>query len=73
MLSDRRLGRNLKGMNKSNMTEIENSIWSSIDREIQLYQNGLEYNKEKESLQEMLRVRKLQILKEMRNLECRSN
>ena len=68
MLSDRRLGRNLKGMNKSNMTEIENSIWSSIDREIQLYQNGLEYNKEKESLQEMLRVRKLQILKEMKNL-----
>jgi hypothetical protein len=30
MMSDRRLGRNLKGMNKSNLNEIEQSIWGIV-------------------------------------------
>lgn len=30
MMADRRLGKNLKGMNKSNLQEIENGVWSII-------------------------------------------
>lgn len=32
MMSDRRLGKNLKGMNKSNLTEIENGVWTVLER-----------------------------------------
>lgn len=32
MMADRRLGKNLKGMNRSNLTEIENTIWSVVER-----------------------------------------
>lgn len=39
MLNDRRLGKNLKGLNKSNMVEIENCIWKSLLREAELYTN----------------------------------
>lgn len=39
MLNERRLGKNLKGMNKSNMVEIEGVIWSSLSREIEIYKN----------------------------------
>jgi hypothetical protein len=38
-MAERRLGRNLKGMNKSNLIEIENEIWGVIDREANLYGN----------------------------------
>ena len=39
MQLERRLGKNLKGLNKGNLTEIENHIWGSIIREIELYKN----------------------------------
>ena len=32
MLADRRLGKNLKGMNKSLLSEIENSVWQGVER-----------------------------------------
>ena len=38
MLADRRLGKNLKGINKSIMQEIESSIWPTIEREVTLFQ-----------------------------------
>ena len=44
LLAEKRLGRNLKGMNKSNMEEIEKHIWSSLEREVALYQNERKYN-----------------------------
>jgi hypothetical protein len=47
MLSERRLGKNLKGMNKSNLAEIENTIWSSLEREVSLYQNEKAYSRQK--------------------------
>jgi len=47
MLCDRRLGKNLKGLNKDNMIEIENHIWANIVREIDLYKNDQEYNQGK--------------------------
>jgi hypothetical protein len=43
MLAEKRLGRNLKGMNKSNMEEIERAIWSSLERELAIYQNERKY------------------------------
>jgi hypothetical protein len=39
MMAERRLGKNLKGMNKSNLLEIENALWSVIEREACLYKN----------------------------------
>lgn len=39
MLNERRLGRNLKGLNKSNLAEIETAIWKTLTREIDLYKN----------------------------------
>lgn len=50
MLSDRRLGKNLKGMNKANLQEIENGLWSIIERESNLYINELEYERQKKQL-----------------------
>lgn len=37
MINDRRLGPNLKGMNKANMMEIESAGWNAILREIGFY------------------------------------
>lgn len=39
MFHERRLGKNLKGLNKDNAVEIENQIWSCLLREIDLYKN----------------------------------
>jgi hypothetical protein len=39
MLNERRLGKNLKGLNKSNLAEIETAIWKSLLREVELYKN----------------------------------
>lgn len=50
MVDDRRLGRNLKGMNRANMMEIENAAWSAIIREIDLYKNNKLYKKNREAL-----------------------
>ena len=50
MINDRRLGRNLKGMNRANMMEIENAGWSAIIREIDLYKNNKQYKKNREVL-----------------------
>ena len=50
MINDRRLGRNLKGMNRANMIEIENAGWSAILREIDLYKNNKQYKQNREVL-----------------------
>lgn len=50
MMSDRRLGKNLKGMNKSNLTEIENMIWSVVEREANLYKTEIAYSQHKQQL-----------------------
>ena len=44
MLTDRRLGKNLKGINKSIMQEIETAIWQSIEREATLFQLNTIYH-----------------------------
>lgn len=61
MMGDRRLGKNLKGMNKSNLTEVENTIWTVIEREANLYLNELEYTNKKKQLEHELRTRKQQL------------
>lgn len=58
MMTDRRLGRNLKGMNKSNLVEIENIIWPTVEREANLYHNDLDYTRQKQQLSTDLRRRK---------------
>lgn len=58
MYNDRRLGKNLKGMNKDNCIEIENQIWGCLIREIDLYNNEQEYKKSKEELKGILAQRK---------------
>lgn len=50
MINERRLGRNLKGLNKANMMEIESAGWSAITREIDLYKNYKQYKKNREGL-----------------------
>lgn len=60
-MGDRRLGKNLKGMNKSNLTEVENTIWTVIEREANLYLNELEYTNKKKQLEHELRTRKQQL------------
>ncbi len=45
MLADRRLGKALKGINKGILTEIENTIWTSVEREVTLYQLDRMYEK----------------------------
>ena len=65
MLADRRLGKGLKGINKGILTEIENSIWTSIEREVTLYQLDRMYEKEKTSLEKELRERREEIARQM--------
>jgi hypothetical protein len=43
MISERRLGKNLKGLNKSNLAEIEAAVWQSLTREVDLYKNEKEF------------------------------
>lgn len=45
MLGERRLGKGLKGINKGILTEIENIIWQSLEREVSLYQLDKVYEK----------------------------
>ncbi len=45
MLADRRLGKGLKGINKGILTEIENGIWPTLEREVTLYQLDKMYEK----------------------------
>lgn len=61
MMADRRLGKNLKGMNKSNLVEVENCICSVIEREANLYLNELEYTNKKKQLENDLKIRKEQL------------
>lgn len=68
MMSDRRLGKNLKGMNKSNLAEIEGIIWNIIEREANLYLNEIEYERQKKQLENDLRVRKEQLKEEIGKL-----
>ncbi len=65
MISDRRLGKNLKGMNKSNLNEIENGIWGIVEREANLYHNDLDYTRQKQQLQADLKRRKEELLVEL--------
>ena len=68
MMSDRRLGKNLKGMNKSNLAEIENSIWNIVEREASLYQNELDYTRQKQQLKTDLQRRKEELMQEISRL-----
>lgn len=61
MLAERRLGRGLKGINKGILTEIENLIWTTLEREVSLYQLDKLYNKEKTALQTELQQRRREI------------
>lgn len=58
MMADRRLGKNLKGMNKSNLQEIENGVWSIIEREASLYLTEIEYNRQRKTLMGEINSRK---------------
>lgn len=62
MMTDRRLGKNLKGMNKSNLIEIENNIWNIIEREASLYLGELDYQRQKKQLMGELTSRKKELL-----------
>ena len=72
MLYERRLGKNLKGLNKGNMIEIENQIWSGIVREIDLYKNELDYIKGKEEFQSVLAQRKNEIIMELDKIKAKT-
>lgn len=72
MLTERRIGKNLKGMNKSIMQEIEGAIWSTLEREITLYQLNKMYYLEKEELERQLADRRIQIQHEIEALSSRS-
>lgn len=37
MLADRRIGKNLKGINRDLLTEIENNMWANLEREVTLF------------------------------------
>jgi hypothetical protein len=37
LVAERRLGKNLKGINKGLLAEIEGYIWQSLERETSLY------------------------------------
>lgn len=67
-MADRRLGKNLKGMNKSNLAEIEGIIWNILEREANLYLNEIEYERQKKQLENDLRVRKEQLKEEIDKL-----
>lgn len=71
MMTDRRIGKNLKGMNKSNLNEIEQAVWTVIDRELSLYHNELEYNRHRTLLKADLSLRKQQLQAQIDSL--RSN
>ena len=51
MLAERRLGKSLKGINKGILTEIEGLIWTTVEREVSIYQLDKMYEKEKTALQ----------------------
>ena len=69
MMSERRLGRGLKGMNKSNLLEIENSVWPIIEREASLYQTQLTYQHHKKHLQDHLQKRREELMEEIQQLQ----
>lgn len=67
-MADRRIGRNLKGMNKSNLQEIEQAVWTTLEREAALYHNHLDYTRQKQQLSEDLARRKQQIKDKLQHL-----
>ena len=67
-MAERRLGRNLKGMNKSNLVEIQNAIWNIVEREASLYNNDLEYERQRKQLETDLKHRKEQLREEIEKL-----
>jgi len=69
MFGERRLGKKLKGMNKSILTEIENGIWNALEREFNLYKLNLKYETEKNKLKEDIESRKNELYNELRSLE----
>ncbi len=72
-MADRRLGRNLKGMNKSNLVEIENSIWGIVEREGSLYVNQMEYVRQKKQLEHDLNARKEQLKEQITKINSRKS
>ncbi len=67
-MSDRRLGRGLKGMNKSNLVEIENAVWSTVEREATLYLHELEYTRQKQQLSADLKRRREEVVAKLQQL-----
>lgn len=61
LLAERRLGKNLKGINRGILAEIENLVWHSIEREVALYQLNKLYEQEKSCLEQQLQARQLEI------------
>ena len=68
LLAERRIGKNLKGMNKDLLQEIENSIWVTLEREVALYQLEHMYQKQRGELEDELKRRKQEIEGEIRRL-----
>ena len=72
MLNERRLGKNLKGLNRSNLAEIEGCVWKSLLREVDLYTNEKEFTRGKEALQATLAKRKEEIIQELEKIRVKS-
>lgn len=72
MLADRRLGKNLKGMNKSLLNEIESSVWQGIEREVNLYLLNKQYEEQKGKLEDDLDKRRKDIENKIKCLSLES-
>jgi hypothetical protein len=68
MIAGRRLGKNLKGMNKSNLAEVENAVWPIVEREASLYIGELDYQRQRKALMGELNSRKEELLREIDRL-----
>lgn len=69
-MGDRRLGKNLKGMNKSNLQEIENGVWNIIEREASLYLAEIDYNRQRKVLMGEINARKETLMQEIQRLSA---
>ncbi len=69
-MAERRLGKNMKGMNKSNMQEIENGVWSIVEREASLYLAELDYTRQRKTLLGEIQSRKESLMQEIERLSA---
>ena len=61
MLSERRIGKNLKGIGKGILQEVENYIWNALERQITLYQANKMFERERDDLKLELHNKKEEI------------